>query len=93
MKLSHYDIIAGTAVDYMHCTLLGVMKYLLSLWFNSEHSKEDYYIGRYVAVVDQRLQQIKPPSVISWKPRAISEHLKYYEASELRSLLLYRDSR
>ena len=88
-RLSHYDIIAGTAVDYMHCTLLGVMKYLLSLWFNSEHSKEEYYIGRYVTIVDQRLEQIKPPSVISRRPRSLSEHMRYYKASELRSFLLY----
>ena len=32
MKLNCYDITAETAIDYMHCTLLGVMKQLLSLW-------------------------------------------------------------
>lgn len=89
MKLHHYDIIAGTSIDYMHCTLLGVMKTLMSLWFSSQHSSERYYIGKYVLVVDERLKEIKPPSVISRKPRAISEHFKYYKASELRSFLLY----
>ena len=89
MKLQYYDIIAGTAVDYMHCALLGVTKYLLGLWFNSEHNKENFYIGRSVLLVDKRLKEITPPSVISWKPRAISEHFKYYKASELRSFLLY----
>ena len=89
MKLQYYDIIAGTAVDYMHCALLGVMKYLLGLWFNSEHNKENFYIGRSVLLVDKRLKEITPPLVISRKPRAISEHFKYYKASELRSFLLY----
>ena len=89
MKLQHYDIIAGTAVDYMHCALLGVMKYLLGLWFNSEHNKEIFYIGRSVLLVDKRLKEITPPSIISRKPRAISEHFKYFKASELKSFLLY----
>ena len=75
MKLQYYDIIAGTAVDYMHCALLGVTKYLLGLWFNSEHNKENFYIGRSVLLVDKRLKEITPPSIISRKPRAISEHL------------------
>ena len=26
IKLNCYDTIEGTAIDYMHCTLLGVMK-------------------------------------------------------------------
>ena len=89
MKLKSYDIIGGTAIDYMHCTLLGVMKQLLSLWFGTEHKKESYYIGRQISVVDQRLKEIKPPSMIHRKPRAISEHFKFFKASELRSFLLY----
>ena len=52
MKLNCYDIIEGTAIDYMHCTLLGVMKQLLSLWFGTEHKKESYYIGKQISVVD-----------------------------------------
>jgi len=89
MKLSSYDIITGTVIDYMHCTLLGVMKQLMSLWFGTEHNKEKYYISRHISVVDQRLKEIKLPSIISRKPRAISEHFKYFKASELRSFLLY----
>ena len=81
MKPHHYDIVAGTAIDYMHCTLLGLMKAILSLWFNTEHSRKGYYIGKYVSLVDEHLKEIKPPSIISQKPRAISEHSIYYKAS------------
>ena len=65
MKLQYYDSIAGTAVDYMYYALLGVIKYLLGLWFNSEHIKENFYIGRSVLLVDKRLKEITPPLVIS----------------------------
>ena len=88
MKLMHYDIIRGTSIDYMHCVLLGVMKLLMSLWFNSVHNHERYYLGRKVGIIDQRLSEINPPSIITRRPRG-SEHFKFYKASEYRSFLLY----
>ena len=89
MKLSHYDIIKGTSIDYMHCVLLGVTKLLMSLWFGTTHNGKRYYIGRNIALVDKRLSEIKPPSFITRKPRKLSEHFKYFKASEYRSFLLY----
>ena len=88
-KLETYDIIDGTAIDYMHCVLLGVMRLLLSLWISSEHHNEHYYIGRQVKLIDSRLETINPPSIITRKPRKLSIHFKYYKASEYRAFLLY----
>ena len=88
-KLTNYDIIDGTAIDYMHCVLLGVMKQLLSLWIGSEHHTEQYYIGRKLTIVDSRLEAINPPSIITRKPRKLSTHFKYLKASEYRAFLLY----
>ena len=82
MTLHNYYIISGTAVDYIDCVLLGVAKLLLSLLFGSEHCRNHFYIGRFVALVDKRLKEIKPPSAISRNPRAISQYLKYFKASE-----------
>ena len=39
-KLMNYDIIDGTAIDYMHCVLLGIMRQLLSLRIGSEHPQQ-----------------------------------------------------
>jgi len=88
-KLTKYDMINGTAIDYMHCVLLGVMRLLLSLWIGSEHHNEPYYIGRQVKTIDSRLETINPPSIITRKPRKLSTHFKYYKASEYRAFLLY----
>ena len=88
-KLTNYDIIDGTTIDYMHCVLLGVMRQLLSLWIGSEHHNEQYYIGRKLKVVDSRLKAINPPSMITRKPRKLSTHFKYLKASEYRAFLLY----
>ena len=67
-----YDIIDGTAIDYMHCALLGVVKLLLSLWIGSENHTKEYYIGRKLNIIDRRLIEIQPPSIITRKPRVNS---------------------
>ena len=87
--LKYYDMIKGTAIDYMHCVLLGIMKMLLNMWFGSEHASAHYSHAPKVSEVDERLSQIKPPNNISRMPRSIEENLKYLKASELRSFLLY----
>lgn len=87
--LKYYDIIEGTAIDYMHCVLLGIVKMLLRLWFSKEHSSALFNISNRVKEVDQRLVEIKYPNEISRCPRALEFHLKYYKASELRSFLLF----
>lgn len=43
--LQNHDIVLGTAVDYMHCALEGVMKLLLELWFTSKESQEPFNIS------------------------------------------------
>ena len=87
--LKYHDIIRGTAVDYMHCILEGVMKLLLKLWFGGGHGGANYNIADRVSEVDNRLAQIKPPNNISRCPRSIESHSKYWKASELRSFLLF----
>ena len=73
----------------MHGVLLGVQKRLLNLWFSNTHSKEEFSLYNLVSVVDQRLKNISPTLDITRLPRSISEHLKYWNANELRSVLLY----
>ena len=87
--LKYYDIIEGTAIDYMHCVLLGIVKMLLRLWFTKEHSSAPFNVSNHIKGVDQRLEQIKYPNDISRCPRALESNLKYYKASELRSFLLF----
>ena len=87
--LSSYDIIKGTAIDYMYGLCLGVMKTLLNLWFAPENSSKPFNISDHVSKADNRLLQIQPPLEIGRTPRSIEHHRKYWKASELRSFLLY----
>ncbi|KXJ23145.1 hypothetical protein AC249_AIPGENE10506 [Exaiptasia diaphana] len=88
--LEHHDIILGTAVDYMHCVLEGVMKLLLELWFTSKGGQgEPFNISDRVEDADKRISELKPPNRISRCPRSIEGHRKYWKANELRAFLLF----
>lgn len=73
----------------MHCVLQGVTKRLLTLWFGSTFADKPFSLYAHVQIVDERLSKIRPPSTISRMPRSISNHVKYWKASELRSWLLF----
>jgi len=83
------SFIERNVVDYMHCVLLRVNKMLIKLWFDSDHSKEMWYCGNKVTIVDSKLLQIKPPLTISRTPRSTQEHQAYWKASEYRSWFLF----
>lgn len=87
--LENFDIVAGMGIDYMHGVLLGVQKLLLKLWFGDSYSKEPFSFRHLVGVLDDRLKEIFPTMEIKRMPRSVSEHLKYWKASELRSFLLF----
>ena len=48
MKVPKFDIVKSFVTEYMHC-LQGIMKAMLSFWFDSRHLEESYYLGRMVA--------------------------------------------
>lgn len=85
----NFDLINGYCIDYMHCTLLGVVVKMLSLWLDSVNHNSCYYIKpKLQCILNQRLVKIKPNSNISRKPRPLSERSNY-KANEYRNLLLY----
>jgi len=43
--LPGYDIIKGTSIEYMHTVLLGIVKMLMSRWFDTTYRHSPYYCG------------------------------------------------
>ena len=84
-----FNLIRGTAIDYMHGTLLGVVKMLVNLWLDKQHHDEPWYIGKWARELEKRYVSIKPPSCISRLPRSIVGNFGHLKASELRSFLLF----
>lgn len=83
LQLPSFDVINGIAIDAMHCVYLGVVKQLVGLWFNSKHSDQRWYCGSRVEMVDKRLLEIKPPTVITRIPRSIQYHVKFWKGNQL----------
>lgn len=88
VMIPNFDIIKGVVIDYMHNSLLGVANQLLSLIFDSENHKNDFYIGTQVKRVDKKYLCIKPFSDISRMPRSL-EQRNMYKANEFRNWVLY----
>ncbi len=84
----YLDLIKGTGIDYMHGCLLGVTCHMLSLWLNTEHKKEEFYIGHLIAVLNRRLVSVQPPNEILRSPRSLADR-KHWKASEYRAFLFY----
>ena len=38
------DFCQNVIIDYMHCVLLGVVRLLISLWFDSRHHKDPWFV-------------------------------------------------
>lgn len=70
-------------IDYMHSTLLGVVKMLVNLWFDKQHHNIPWYTGKCAREVQER--DVKPPSCISRLPRNLIASVGYLKDSQLQS--------
>ena len=43
--LTDFDVIDSNPVDYMHCVLLGIVRMLISLWFDSKYHREPWSVA------------------------------------------------
>lgn len=82
------DIVRSFCVDYMHVVLLGVVRQVLELWFDSKWSCFPFSIRNSRRLVDDNLSAVKPPNDISRTPRTLKD-AGHWKASECRNWLLY----
>ncbi|KAK7880001.1 hypothetical protein WMY93_033332 [Mugilogobius chulae] len=87
-KLKSYDLIKGTAIDYMHSVLLGVMRLLMIQWFSPEFSRQPFSMAKNAKEIDRRFQDISPPSSTRY-PRSVASHRMFFKASEYRDILIF----
>lgn len=86
--LPGYDVVSGTAIDYMHTVLLGVVKTLMSYWFDGSFKRNPFSCASKIRICDARRSLIKPPNTVQRIPRSLQER-KHYKASEYRTWLLF----
>ena len=85
----YVDLVDSIPIDYMHCALEGVVKRLMTLWFEPKNHSKVYYLGNVVEEIDVLLMTQTPPNEFKRSPRPIATHRKYWTANELKEWLLY----
>lgn len=70
-SLPLHDVVAGTAIDYMHCICEGAVDQHLKAWFEDKSS--DCYLGNSVHEINNAFLSLKPVSEITRRPRSISD--------------------
>ena len=78
-----------TTVSHDILLHVGVTRQMVNQWTDTKNHNEQYYIGRKLSVVNERLQSISPPSEIHRAPRSLHERM-YWKASEWRGFPFYR---
>ena len=89
MFVPKFDIIRGVAIDYMHSTLLGVVKMLLTLWSDKSYKGDPWSVCSRMKEIEERYLKIGPPSCITRLPRSLITNFGHLKASELRTFLLF----
>ena len=89
LVIPRFDIIHGIGLDYLHNTLLGIVKMLIKLWFHKAYKNMPWFIGNKVKDVDRIIKQLTLPNLISRIPRNIENDLSHFKGSEFRSFLLF----
>lgn len=84
-----FDLVNGVTIDYMHAVLLGVVRFLVKLWFDDVNKSEKYYINSEgQTAFDERIAQIKFPKYIA-KPIRSMKNRDKFKAHEWRAFLLF----
>ena len=68
-----YDVIRGTAVDYMHCVCEGVVDQLISQWFKKSSANADFFLGSKIEIINNELLSIKPTCEITQTLRSLED--------------------
>jgi hypothetical protein len=89
-KLGHFDLVHGFVPDFLHCSLLGVTRQLVSLWFDSNNHESPWYIGQpsKQKMYDNHLKDIVVPKEVRRMPRSIATR-EHWKANEYKTFILY----
>lgn len=88
ISFEFFDMVKSFGLDYMHCVCLGVSKNLYDFWFKPSLKSASYINKKNQALLNLRIQSIKPCCFINRKPRSF-ELRRLMKASEHRNNMLY----
>ena len=83
-----FDMVNSFIPDYMHAVLLGVVRAVVNLMFDTSSHDSPYYLLGYVGEIDEELLSMTPPKEITRSPRSLQDRA-YWKANEWRAFLLF----
>lgn len=94
-----FDLIDGFVTDWMHGSLLGIIKLLLDIWFGKRklfytNEERSVFVFKPMSTanklhLNKRIMALKPYKRLNHKPRSIIDDRSFFSANEYRSLLWY----
>lgn len=87
-RLVGFDHVKALVPEYLHSCCEGVFNLLIELWTTRKNSKNIWYVGDKVNIVNGKLSNIEPPYEVTRTTAGIDK-LKVWKASMFRSFTLY----
>ncbi len=87
-RITGFDFVEAMVPEYLHSCCEGVFKLLIELWTSSKNSKNEWYIGDKVGIINAKLLNIEVPYEVTRVTAGINK-LKVWKASMYRSFTLY----
>lgn len=87
------NYIRATVIDSIHCVYSGVVAALLTLWFSPQHANQTWSLSRFANIVNKKRCSITPPEFVTRLPRSLTDHAHHLKANELKTWLLYQETR
>ena len=70
----------SNTIDEMHCVFQEVVKMLMGFWFDIDHRRHPSSLFTFINIVDEKIQELKPPSYVNRMPRKVSDFY-YWKAT------------
>lgn len=88
--LPAFNIVECLMFDSLHAIDYGAVRQLFSLWFDSQHHDQPWYIGEsnLKDKINDFLMKIQPTSNITRLPRSVNEKA-FWKAAKFRNFLLH----
>ena len=88
-KIPYFDASKSFVQDYVHAVLLGNVKMLMTLWFDTKNKAKEFYLRKPIRdAIDKEIQDIQVPDFVVRTPRVLKLK-KFFKASEYRAFLLF----
>eukprot|EP00027_Filamoeba_sp_ATCC50430_P015213 CAMPEP_0168566444 /NCGR_PEP_ID=MMETSP0413-20121227/14422_1 /TAXON_ID=136452 /ORGANISM="Filamoeba nolandi, Strain NC-AS-23-1" /LENGTH=607 /DNA_ID=CAMNT_0008598463 /DNA_START=191 /DNA_END=2011 /DNA_ORIENTATION=- len=86
--LPDFDVVENVSIDSMHSVWEGVVKHMVSLWFDATYKDAPWSLRSHIKEIDQDLLKIKLSSDHLRQFRSVNKEACYWKAVECKNFCL-----